>query len=103
FVNGPKIFMNQRFPMDLENRVVESVWRKPGQPHLAQSQTDWPLALAEACTLSNQCARVKPAVTTHSRRHFLPGKQVVAPSHVSLSTNVHSKPLYNIPTLCSCG
>ena len=48
---------------------MDDGWFK--QTHLAPSQTDWTLGLGEAALLllSNQCAQVKPAITTHTHTH----------------------------------
>ncbi|CAL8243409.1 unnamed protein product [Lota lota] len=78
---------------------VDDGWFK--QPHLARVRLigvwSW-VRLHTCCTLSNQCAQVKPAITTHSRR---------ALRHRSMKHHLHAS-FYatftinrsNITTLC---
>ena len=62
---------------------VEAGWLK--QPHLARARLiglwGW-VKLHTCCILSNQCAQVKPATSTHTRgRDVLHGTQMSSSEH----------------------
>ena len=60
------------------------VWMMAGLRLQAYGTPHWEINVHTRCALRNQCAQVKPAITTHTRRDLLHGST----SHLPFSSNL---------------